>query len=338
MKKTILITGSSGFLGSAFIRMCRNNYHMVGIDIADPNPFLNANPDRFCKCNIITEPEKLFDIVCETKPDAVLHLAAVSTVDEGFANPSKTWLTNSLGTQNILIILDKYQQSVGHKIPLIISSTDKVMEEQPFGVPYSGRTRILPAFRSSYDCAKSIEELLCQSYAREGNPVVILRQCNIVGQGDMNFTRIVPQVCRKLYHHETINIRCFRNQNGSIDEFYRTFMAIEDLINIYTIVTEDLISNPEPSHSGIYCVAPSRDNSMSVTNLVTRIANHYGSGENMRLEYSVIGTGYEIKSQFIDPSDFNNRYCYTPSISIDRMLESTVAWYKDYLTRTESAD
>jgi UDP-glucose 4-epimerase len=90
--KKILITGSSGYIGSHLCKMLQGKYEIHGLDLNMPK----APVDRFYKQDI----NKLFDPECEY--DAVIHLAALVRVGESEHMPIKYYITNLNGTMNIL--------------------------------------------------------------------------------------------------------------------------------------------------------------------------------------------------------------------------------------------
>lgn len=90
--KKILITGSSGYIGSHLCKMLKGKYEIHGLDIKDPL----VNIDKFYKIDI----NKLFTI--EDTYDAVIHLAALVNVGESEQIPIMYYITNLNGTMNIL--------------------------------------------------------------------------------------------------------------------------------------------------------------------------------------------------------------------------------------------
>lgn len=92
MVKKVLITGSSGYIGSHLCKMLTGEYEVHGLDMNMPI----APVDRFYKQDI----NKLFDP--DTEYDAVIHLAALVRVGESEHMPIKYYITNLNGTMNIL--------------------------------------------------------------------------------------------------------------------------------------------------------------------------------------------------------------------------------------------
>ncbi len=87
MKKKMLITGASGFLGSRVAQYYRDKYEVLTpthseMDIADA-------------CSV----KKYFD---EHRPEIVIHCAAISDVGRCEREPELSWQMNVIGTENIV--------------------------------------------------------------------------------------------------------------------------------------------------------------------------------------------------------------------------------------------
>ena len=92
MVKKVLITGSSGYIGSHLCKMLETEYEIYGLDVRPPQ----AEMERFMQLNI-NQP---FSI--EEEFDAVIHLAALVRVGESEQMPIKYYITNLNGTMNVV--------------------------------------------------------------------------------------------------------------------------------------------------------------------------------------------------------------------------------------------
>jgi UDP-glucose 4-epimerase len=90
--KKVLITGSSGYIGSHLCKMLEKEYEVYGLDVRPPQ----AEMANFMQVNI----NQLFNI--EEEFDAVIHLAALVRVGESEVEPIKYYITNLNGTMNIV--------------------------------------------------------------------------------------------------------------------------------------------------------------------------------------------------------------------------------------------
>lgn len=92
--KKVLITGSSGYIGSHLCKMLENEYEVHGLDIDEPQAPLN----EFYRCDI----NRQFAIPGDIEYDAVIHLAALVRVGESEQIPIKYYITNLNGTMNVI--------------------------------------------------------------------------------------------------------------------------------------------------------------------------------------------------------------------------------------------
>lgn len=94
MVKKVLITGSSGYIGSHLCKMLEGEYEVHGLDLNDPKAPLN----EFYRCDI----NRQFSIPDDIEFDAVIHLAALVRVGESEQIPIKYYITNLNGTMNVI--------------------------------------------------------------------------------------------------------------------------------------------------------------------------------------------------------------------------------------------
>lgn len=91
--KRILVTGSSGYIGSHLCKMLQDEYEVHGLDIRDPQiPMKHFYNIDITKGFVMDGPEF----------DAVIHLAALINVGESQVRPISYYITNINGTMNVL--------------------------------------------------------------------------------------------------------------------------------------------------------------------------------------------------------------------------------------------
>ena len=91
MKKKILITGSSGFLGNLAREYFGKNYDLVLVDLLD------LNDDNFHKVDI-SNFDEIDNVIAKEQPNIILHFASeiFDTHDR-----KKIYKTNVVGSKNI---------------------------------------------------------------------------------------------------------------------------------------------------------------------------------------------------------------------------------------------
>ncbi len=84
----ILVTGAKGMMGSDLCPVLQKNHQVLATDIAEMD---------------VRESEWVHDTCYDFKPDVVMHLAALTNVDDCEKRPDEAFRTNALGTQNVAL-------------------------------------------------------------------------------------------------------------------------------------------------------------------------------------------------------------------------------------------
>lgn len=167
------ITGISGFAGKYLAeRLLRNGFEVYGID-------RQASPIEGCSveaCDIL-DKEKLMATIERIKPDAVFHLAAISSVSKSFEAAAETKKVNVEGTRNLFdaIVAAKISPKI-----LVISSLQ--IYGKPDRLPITEDAQLRPA--SPYAESKAEQEKLCREYSEKKKlKIIISRSFNHTGPG-----------------------------------------------------------------------------------------------------------------------------------------------------------
>jgi len=110
MKRTVLVTGGAGFIGSALIRHIINNttHSVVNIDKLtyagnlESLASIENSPRYFFEQADICNANEIRRVFDEHHPDIVIHLAAESHVDRSIDGPGDFIQTNIIGTYVLL--------------------------------------------------------------------------------------------------------------------------------------------------------------------------------------------------------------------------------------------
>ena len=181
--KTVLVTGSSGFIAYHVIEnLINSKFNVVGIDILEPN-----NPHKECKYlkkNVIDLKENdLKDV------DYVIHLACDTNIRNSIDNPIKTTDNNLAITIRLLSLSAKMKIK-----KLVFPSTASMYGSNP--VPWNESMISDPGEPYSWQ-KLSIEYALKMWTSRYKLPTTILRLFQVFGEHQRKDTAIAAFINQK---------------------------------------------------------------------------------------------------------------------------------------------
>tara|TARA_B100000676_G_scaffold232846_1_gene231796 strand:+ start:1570 stop:2718 length:1149 start_codon:yes stop_codon:yes gene_type:complete len=210
-KRRVLITGHTGFKGAWLtLWLAELGAEITGISlpgsVSEPNLYELASLYGSCRDLRldINDVESLVTAVREARPEVIIHLAAQSLVRRGYANPSNTYLTNVMGTMNILQAL----RGVDSVEAVLIVTSDKCYrrgeEEDHFfseDDPLGGS--------DPYSASKAAAEMVVSGVKGLAGlpPIATARSGNVIGGGDWGEDRLISDLARALVDEEGAVIR-----------------------------------------------------------------------------------------------------------------------------------
>jgi UDP-N-acetylglucosamine 4,6-dehydratase len=201
MKRTVLITGGTGFLGRHLGRTLRGDYDVV---LGARNNKLNALAQEVTGARVlpldVTSIESVRDVFVETRPHIVIHAAATKFVDLAEKLPLECVDVNVLGSQNVArVALDRGTEVV------IGVSTDKAA----------------PPIRNTYGMSKALmERMFCALDSKASTRFACVRYGNVAWS-----TGSVLPIWRKM-HQESGVIR------STGPEMRRFFFTVREAVEL----------------------------------------------------------------------------------------------------------
>ncbi len=314
--KIVLVTGVNGFIGAHLAKeLIKRKANVIGL-VRDYNPYSNLFLQEIDKKIIevrgsTTEFSLVNRIINEYEVDTIFHLAAQTIVGIANYSPLSTFESNILGTWNILEACrtSKTIQRV------IVASSDKAYGEHE-ELPYKETHPLNGLY--PYDASKVCADVLSRCYYKTYNlPVAVTRASNIYGEGDLNFSRIVPGTIRSIIYDQDPIIR----SDGTP---VRDYMYIEDIIKGYLILAEKLHKKDIMGEAFNF----GTNNPINVLNLVKLIINI--SGKNHLKPKILCETKGEISKQYLNSQKAKEKLGWQSKYSLENGLKRTYKWYEGY--------
>jgi UDP-N-acetylglucosamine 4,6-dehydratase len=209
MKKTILVTGGTGFLGRRLGIALKDKYRVV---LTGRNNKQNAFAQKYTGCEVlpmdIVNIEGVRDTFTEVKPDIVIHAAATKFVDLAEKQPMECVDVNSIGSQNIArIAVEKGVKDV------IGISTDKAA----------------PPVRNTYGLTKALmERVFCSMNGKTETRFCCVRYGNVAWS-----TGSVLTIWKNM-HEETGTI------GTTGPEMRRFFFTVDEAVNLVITAMDNM--------------------------------------------------------------------------------------------------
>lgn len=333
--RKILITGHTGFKGSWLSRMLLNwGARVCGIGLpphTDPNLFEAIKIKREIKNYFvdIRDFSKIKSVIAKEKPEIVFHLAAQPIVRESYANPLYTLDTNILGTANVL---QAVKEAGGIK-SVIIVTTDKVYKNNETGRPFREDDKL--GGHDPYSASKAAVEILVDSYSKSFfNPadygkkhetlISSARAGNVIGGGDWNKDRLVPDLVKGVFQGERFMIR---NPDA-----VRPWQHVLEALCGYTLLATKLHEGRR-EFSGGWNFGPSCKNFLNVREFVELATGILGRGD-----YTIMKTpdnNHEDKLLTLNSAKARKNLGWKQRLNLDKTLALTFEWYKNFYDRED---
>jgi len=316
-KKKVLITGHTGFKGGWLsLWLVKLGAEVIGYSLeppTKPNFFEALELDKKITHIIgdIRDAKKLLSVFKEHQPEIVFHLAAQPLVRLSYKEPELTYETNVMGTLNVLEAVRK----TGSARVVIVITSDKCYENKEWFYGY----REIDALGGydPYSSSKACVEILVSSYRRSfGLPLATCRAGNVVGGGDWQLDRLIPDCVKALSRGEPIKIR---NPHA-----IRPWQHVLEPLYGYLLLAVKMWEEPD-KYAEAWNFGPFERDMATVQEVVEKVIKFWGSG-NYEVEKDT--SFHEAGLLRLDISKAMMKLGWRPKWDLDTALERTVKWYK----------
>lgn len=330
--KRVFITGHTGFKG-AWLSIW---LHALGARVTGyalepptvPNLFELTRAGELLTSVIadVRDLERLKAEMVAASPEIVIHMAAQPLVRDSYRIPVETYATNVMGTVHLLEAVRACPT-----VRVVVNvTTDKVyenhgcnrsfMESDPFGGydPYSNSKGcselVTAAYRSSF--------FNPEDYERHGVALASARAGNVIGGGDWAADRLVPDILKALLAGDPVRIR---NPHA-----IRPWQHVLEPLSGYLTLAQKLYEGNGSFTEG-WNFGPPEEDARPVEWIVRQLCSRWGEGAR----YEIDGGEHPHEAHYLklDCSKARSELGWNPRWSLERALDSIVAWSEVFRSR-----
>lgn len=307
-----LVIGSNSFSGASFVSyLLRHNAEVVGMSRSpEPSPvflpykWIPHDRFRFHQFDLNHHLDGILEVVNRFRPEYVVAWAAQSMVAQSWEHPDQWYQTNIVSMVRLhdrLRACPFLKKFVQISTPEVYGHTQGWIRED---APYNPST--------PYAVSKAACDMSLMAYVKvHGFPAVFTRAANVCGPGQQLY-RIIPRTILCILSGEKLKL-----QGGGVS--VRSFIHMDD-------VSSGTVLAAEKGRPGdIFHLSTPRQ--VSIRDLVAEICRQMGVEFADHVEVAESRPGHD-QAYSLDCTNARTRLGWEPKISLEQIIEETVAWMK----------
>jgi len=337
MKKKILVTGGTGYIGShTTVELIEEGFDAIIID-----NLYNSEADVVDRIHKITGVKPLLEVLdlCDHEKldsfiqkhhdiSAIIHFAAYKAVSESVAKPLEYYRNNLLSLVNLLNAMKRYS------IPSLVFSSSCTVYGQPVKLPVTEDAPLQPA-TSPYGNTKQIGETIIRDTTVSDNTIkaISLRYFNPIGAHPSALIGELPRgVPENLVPYLTQTGYGIREELKVFGDDYdtpdgsciRDYLHVVDLAKAHVVAIKRLIEGRNKTHYEVFNLGTGKG--VSVLEAIKSFERVSG----IKLKYKIVGRrAGDIEKIWADPTYANNELGWKTLSTLDQAMKTAWDWEKN---------
>ena len=258
------------------------------------------------------------NVLIKNQPDYIFHLAAQAIVSKAYREPKDTFLTNSIGTLNILESL-KY---IKKKCNIVIITSDKSYKNIELKRGYHERDLLggKDPYSASKACAENIIYSYFESYLKKKKNlnIAVARAGNVIGGGDWSENRLIPDCIKSIQKKKPLKIRNLKST--------RPWLHVLEVLAGYLLLSISLGKNKNLNGQA-FNFGPSGKNAISVKVILDYLKTNF---KNLNWKKESKKFFFESKLLMLNSSKAKKYIKWKSVLTNKEKINYLVDWYKCY--------
>jgi UDP-glucose 4-epimerase len=336
MKKKVIVTGGTGYIGShTAVELIVDGFEVVIIDnlynsditVLDGIQAITGIRPKFYDYDIC-DSSKLNEVfIAEGRIDAIIHFAAYKAVGESVHKPLDYYRNNLVSLMNLLDMMEQ------HGDPALVFSSSCTVYGQPDILPVTETSPVKEA-ESPYGYTKQAGEVIIRDTmaARPAQKAISLRYFNPIGAHPTAYIgelpRGVPENLVPFITQTVIGLRdelrVFGNDYDTPDgSCIRDYLHVVDLAKAHVMALKRLIEGRNKGNYEVFNLGTGK----GVSVLEAIAAFERATGEKVRYSVTARREG-DIEKIWADPSFANRELNWKTEITLEEAMETAWRWEK----------